>query len=224
MKCLFCDFQGTKDELIAHSAVCEKHPLWKPVDVFVDDYGTAWTQPTAEAYMRACKALTARTVELEGNRIVSGQLADSYAQLESALAASRAEVAKQAELITAMDAEDKGYEAMFERIAKALGVDTACISTYDAMAAECERAVAKLGGELPQWQSGTPPRNRKLLVLFDDFAINIGRFTDAGFIPVNAAKPVAHPPEKWCEIPMSLRIGGSIQEAHALAQEPPCQG
>jgi hypothetical protein len=29
-RCLFCDFAGDKDELMKHSAVCEKHPLWKP--------------------------------------------------------------------------------------------------------------------------------------------------------------------------------------------------
>lgn len=28
MKCLFCEFDGTRDALMAHSAECESHPLW----------------------------------------------------------------------------------------------------------------------------------------------------------------------------------------------------
>jgi len=29
LNCLFCEFSGTRDELIAHSGACKSHPLWK---------------------------------------------------------------------------------------------------------------------------------------------------------------------------------------------------
>ncbi len=38
MTCLFCTFTGTRDELIAHSAGCESHPLWKALESIASAY------------------------------------------------------------------------------------------------------------------------------------------------------------------------------------------
>ncbi len=59
----------------------------------------------------------------------------------------QADLAAAHQLIAAMEADDKNYEATFGRIALALGVDTGSITTFDVITLECERSIAAAQAE-----------------------------------------------------------------------------
>lgn len=53
-------------------------------DAYRDEDGTIWTQPTAEAYARACAALHAKTARVERLEAILARAVDGVASLEEA--------------------------------------------------------------------------------------------------------------------------------------------
>ncbi len=78
LQCLFCDFQGTKDELIAHSTACEKHPLWKEAREQRERADSNW-----ESLVRIKDKLSSHHTELAASR---AQVAKLGGELEVAKA------------------------------------------------------------------------------------------------------------------------------------------